>query len=115
MVATNLKDAEARIDVQEDEISIRVKKGEVIASINASPESVDINAARINLTGYVTATEFNAAVGDINELKAGDFTGVSMKCFTLAINSNYFTLGGSTISKQTYNIGGTDYKLLHWN
>lgn len=115
MVWSNLKDAEARITVQEDEISIRVKKGEVIASINASPESVDINAARINLTGYVTATEFNAAVGDINDLKAGTFTGVTIKCMTIAVNSNYMTLGGSTISKQTYNIGGTDYKLLHWN
>ena len=115
MVATGLSGAVARIDVMKDEIDLKVSKNGVISAINMTPESVTISANRINLTGYVTATDFNAAVADINDLKAGTFTGVTIKCMTIAVNSNYMTLGGSTISKQTYNIGGTDYKLLHWN
>ncbi len=115
MVASNLKDAEARIDVQENEIGLRVKKGEVTAEINLEPDSVKIKASKITLEGTVWAQQLNTLAADVDELSAGDFTGVSMKCFTLAVNSNYMTLGGSTISKQTYNIGGVDYKLLHWN
>ncbi|MBR2854056.1 MAG: phage tail protein [Clostridia bacterium] len=115
MVASNLKDTEARIDVMDGEISLKVNKSGVISAINLSPEGAVIQGNRITLAGTVWATDINSLKADVDDLSAGDFTGVSMKCFTLAVNSNYMTLGGSTISKQTYNINGTDYKLLHWN
>ena len=115
MVATGLSGAVARIDVMEDNISLKVDKNGVIAAINLSPEGAVIKGTKITLDGTVWATEISTLRADVDDLSVGDFTGVSMKCFTMAVNSNYMTLGGSTISKQTYTIDGTDYKLLHWN
>ena len=116
MVATGLNNAVARIDVMDGEISLKVNKNGVIAAINLSPEQgVQIQATKVDLGNYATVGELNAAVADINDIKAGKFTGVSIQCFTIAVGSSYMTLGGHTISMQTYNIGGTDYKLLHWN
>ena len=115
MVVSGLSDATAKIEVMDGEIDLKVDKSGVINSINVSTEGVVIKGTKISLEGTVWAQELAAVSADVDELSAGDFTGVSMKCFTMAVNSNYMTLGGSTISKQTYTIDGVDYKLLHWN
>ena len=115
MVVSGLSEATAKIEVMDGEIDLKVDKSGVINSINVSTEGVVIKGTKISLEGTVWAQELAAVSADVDELSAGDFTGVSMKCFTMAVNSNYMTLGGSTISKQTYTIDGVDYKLLHWN
>ena len=115
-VQNDVVEAQASIDVLDDQIDLKVSKNGVIAAINLSPEQgVQIQATKVDLGNYATVGELNAAVADINDIKAGKFTGVSIQCFTIAVGSSYMTLGGHTISMQTYNIGGTDYKLLHWN
>ena len=43
------------------QISLKVGKGEVISSINQTAESVTINASKINLSGYVKATDLTAS------------------------------------------------------
>ena len=115
MMAKWQDDTEAHIIMMDGQIEAKVEKDGVISAINLSTEGAVIKGSKITLDGTVWAQDINALKGDVDELSAGDFTGVSMKCFTMAVNSNYMTLGGSTISKQTYTIDGTDYKLLHWN
>ena len=49
------------IEQTASQISTRVGKGEVISSINQTAESVTINASKINLSGYVKATDLTAS------------------------------------------------------
>lgn len=68
----NLKDdTSASFTVMSDNINAKVAKGSVISEINQSPETIKINAPRINLEGYVTASQFSATDGKINNLVSG--------------------------------------------
>lgn len=49
-----VKTMEARIDVAERNINLSVKEGNVIAAINISKETIQLDAKRINLRGAVT-------------------------------------------------------------
>lgn len=51
---TNL---ESEINQTAQEISLKVSKDEIISAINLSTESIDISSDKINLTGYITATD----------------------------------------------------------
>lgn len=59
--------AEIDIDGANAEIALKVSKNGVISSINQTPEDVTINASRINLSGYVTASQLSAEVADIKD------------------------------------------------
>ena len=48
---------ESEINQTAEEISLKVSKNEIISAINLSTESVDISSDKINLTGYITATD----------------------------------------------------------
>ena len=50
------------IDVNSEEIDLRVMKNGVISAINLTSEEARIQAAKIVLDGYVTASEFNATL-----------------------------------------------------
>ena len=63
----------AQLTVQAGQISTRVSKNGVISAINQTAESITINANRINLEGYVKASELQAEVAKINKF----FTGYS--------------------------------------
>lgn len=54
-------DEKGSLHVNAEEIDARVEKNGVIAAINASSETVTINANKINLKGYVTFTNLNTA------------------------------------------------------
>lgn len=64
-------DTNASFTVMSDNISSKVSKGSVISEINQSPETIKINAPRINLEGYVTASQFSATDAKINNLVLG--------------------------------------------
>ena len=49
------------IEQTASQINTRVGKGEVISSINQTAESVTINASKINLSGYVQASDLTAS------------------------------------------------------
>ena len=51
---------EARIGVNEKNISISVKENNIISKINVSKETILLEAKRINLKGYITADHFQA-------------------------------------------------------
>lgn len=57
--------AEATLTVQAGEISSKVSKNGVISSINQTAEAVKIQASKINLEGYVTASQLSAAIVDV--------------------------------------------------
>ena len=48
---------ESEINQTAEEISLKVSKNEIISAINLSTESIDISSDKINLTGYITATD----------------------------------------------------------
>lgn len=65
--------AEINIDGAKAEINLKVSKDGVISSINQTPESVTINASKINLNGYVTASQLQAQLTDVKSALA-DYT-----------------------------------------
>ena len=54
--------AEASIAVNAEGISLKVGRGEVISAINQTAEAIRISAQRIDLSGYVTASQLSAAL-----------------------------------------------------
>ena len=63
--------AEASIKINADNIELKVSKNGVISSINQSAESITISASRVNLTGYVTASEFSSLKADLANVTSG--------------------------------------------
>ena len=60
-----LSSAEIRLDGAEANILLKVDKDGVISAINLSPEAITIQAAKINLEGYVTATQLSTEIAAI--------------------------------------------------
>ncbi len=58
--------AEIAIDGLRGEIELKVSKDGVISSINQTAEEITINASKINLSGYVTASKLEAEIAAIN-------------------------------------------------
>jgi len=63
--------AEATLTVQAEQISSKVSKDGVISSINQTAESITIQASKVNLSGYVTASQLAAEVATINNFFSG--------------------------------------------
>lgn len=60
-----ISSAEFRLDGAEAKILLKVNKDGVIAAINLTPEEAKIQAAKINLEGYVTATQLSTEIAAI--------------------------------------------------
>lgn len=60
-----ISSAEVRLDGAEAKILLKVNKDGVIAAINLTPEEAKIQAAHINLEGYVTATQLSTEIAAI--------------------------------------------------
>ena len=112
MVASNLKDAEARITVMEDNIELKVDKGGVIQAIRISTEGVQIQASKVDLGDYATVGALNAVSGDIRDLRAGELG------FTKLIGSrgefNSLYLSGSQLSRTTLTVEGVSHNFVTW-
>lgn len=122
--------AQASITVNASNIELKVSKDGVISSINQTPESITISASRINLSGYVTASQLSAAFANftsstIDSLSVSSL-GVTSGVFgTLTANSTlrYGTdtigkasltvLTGLNVSRNTihYDSGGQSYSV----
>lgn len=77
--------AEAEILVQAGLISQKVSVDGVIGAINLTPEEALIMAKRINLSGYVTMSSFEAEIAKIDNIFAG-YSEIS----ALGINGNLY-------------------------
>ena len=86
-------------------VSRKVGKNEVISCINQTPESIEISASRINLTGYVTADQLNAANAKINNLMNGTTTAGTIRA------TNMY-LAGYALYLKKITIDGTEQKLV---
>ena len=64
-LGTRVSSAEVRISGAEAKIELKVNRDGVISAINLTPEEVKIQAAKINLEGYVTATQLSSEIGAI--------------------------------------------------
>jgi hypothetical protein len=74
---------------------------------------VQISADKINLTGYVTASQLNATQADINKLKSGESQATLLKTGSIVVTSS-ISFGGDYLAKRTYTINGTEYRLVTW-
>ena len=57
--------AESRITVTEGAIESKVSKNGVVSAINQTAETIKISASKINLDGYVTASNLAATISDL--------------------------------------------------
>lgn len=104
------------ISLNSERISLKVSKDSIISEINQSSESVTINANKINLKGYVTASDLsgngtttingaNITTGQISaeRIASGSFTitGGSIRVTTSNNDQNYIELNNG-IGKATY-------------
>ena len=70
-MGNRVSSAESSIKVNADNIELKVSKDGVISSINQTAESVKIKASRIELSGYVTASEFSSLKADLANVTSG--------------------------------------------
>ena len=92
-----------------------IKSASIITAINEDGSSILLKADKINLQGYVTMTTFSGLEGTVNNLAAGTFTGVGIRCGSLSVNSAQFTLGVSTVWKGTIIDGnGNEVNVMKW-
>lgn len=118
----------ARITVNAEGISTKVEKNGVISAINQSAEAVTINANRINLEGYVTATSFEAEQARLTNLMTGQTQATTISTQTLRAGSTYTAslyvnteefakrniyIGGTTVSG--FYLGDTNLNLAHYH
>ena len=118
---TRAKSAEnsisGRVTVNSDKVSLVVSEtssgyavnaASIVLGINAQTGSyVDIEADKINLTGYVTISELNATNATINSLISGQST------FSL-VNTQSIRLAGYSLFLGSVTIGGTSYNVVRW-
>ena len=70
-MGNRVSSAESSIKVNADNIELKVSKNGVISSINQTAESIKISASKIELSGYVTASEFSSLKADLANVTSG--------------------------------------------
>ena len=83
----------ARITVNANSINLKVDKNGVIGAINVSPEQIDISASKVNLTGYVTASQLNSVDARIDNLVSGSTAASKIVCDDLRLPSAFYYHG----------------------
>lgn len=97
--------AESSITVNADNIALKVSKNGVVSSINQTPESITISASRIDLSGYVTASQLSAAFADFTgatiDFLSVNILGVTTGAFESLTANSMLRYGTDTIGKST--------------
>lgn len=110
-----LSSAEIAIDGANATIKLKVSKNGVVSAINQSPEEIKISAKKINLSGYVTATELEATSAKIDNLMTGNTTATKIAATnvvaTTTTTSSFVFRGGKT-KWQKLTINGTEYQFI---
>ena len=104
----SLASAMSLIQVNADNILLRVRKDGVISSINQTAESITISASKIDLSGYVTASKLSATIADFalelsDNIITGSLTATIANATTMNATST-FKFGGETIGKSTQQV-----------
>ena len=99
----------AKMYVNRDGANVEVvDQGNVVSSINATKEAITINAAKINLNGYVTASQLEATTAKIDNLMTGTSTASFIRATSIAITD----LNSRAVRWRTLTINGTSYTIL---
>jgi phage minor structural protein len=61
-LTNRISTAESQINILSDEIELRVEKDGVVSAINQSPESIKIQASKIDITGAVTFSSLSSTL-----------------------------------------------------
>lgn len=87
------------LDGIEAELTLKVDVNGIISAINMSPEEITIQASKINLSGYVTASQLEAEIASFDYV-AGDFEIVG----GVTVGGNLYT-GGLSIEQASFGVG----------
>lgn len=118
-----VSNAEASIQVNAGNIELKVSKNGVISSINQTAEEIKIQASRVNLSGYVTASQLSAELAQfqgtlteslvVRNLSAQNFTfdgyGIVRR------STNFMTgvsIGKRTVTVATPSGGSTEIEYI---
>lgn len=93
--------AESSIKVNSDNIELKVSKDGVISAINQTAERIVIQASKINLNGYVTASQLEAEIAKIKITDSSYITTAGLS--TQSLGANY-------VDTNTLAVGGTQAK-----
>ena len=100
--------AESSIKVNADNIELKVDKNGVISTINQSAESVKIKASKVVLSGYVTASEFNATIASLWDAEITYIDAATVDAGTVNtsfLTASSFTLANHAVKIQTLSMG----------
>lgn len=100
------------IKANNEGIELSVKKNGVIAAINLSSEEARIQAAKIVLDGYVTASRLETAIADVNYQNSQAIETLLLDANQ--VNANYlnasaFILGETLMSKKALTMGAVTF------
>ena len=108
---TQAKSAEgslsSRITINAQGIETKVSKNGVISAINQTAESVTISASRIDLDGYVTASQLGAVSARIDNLMSG--TAVASLLSATTVSASVLKVANTQASWKLANIPGYGY------
>lgn len=100
LAVERIGEAEAKIEIQADQIELRVQKGEIISTINQSAEAVTIQASKINLVGKVTSSDIEIG----NTLKLGTYNTGTTKAIMFNNNDAWIYSTGTNLILDSANI-----------
>lgn len=86
-------------------ITSKVGKGEVISMINQTAETITISANRIDLSGYVTASELSATNANFSNLTSGTTKATAIKATLLQCDT--FNIDNTNYAPRTLKMGST--------
>lgn len=93
----------SKITQNAESITTKVGKGDIASTINQTAQSVLIQASKINLEGYVTATMLDAVDAKIGNLTSGVTTASLLKATSLQASS--FSFNGDAARWGTLSLG----------
>ena len=91
------------------EVSKKVGKTEVVSSINQTAETIKISASKIDLSGYVTATQLATTNANITNLTNGSTTATKIVATNAKVTTGTFEIGDSYNTGATLKYHGTIY------
>lgn len=112
-MGNRVSSAEINIDGANAAIALKVSKDGVIGAINLSSEAAVISASRIDLQGYVTASELEAEIAKIKITDASYVTTAALT--TQSLDAHYaeidsMNLGGKQVSLSSFDVVTAVYR-----
>ena len=104
---------EAYVKVTAKSIESKVSAGNIASTINQTAQSVTIKASKIDLSGYVTASELEATNATITNLTSGTTAAAALKGNDIYANSG-LRLKGYWLHNSTITISGVNYNIVTW-